>query len=238
VCLNAAGLTGRPGRMVQLLLPKGPGPGLGAVGSEASKRTNSASTPWLLQSERILISNLQASAMRTAVSPCDPGLTHPPAHRFSGPFRSGSVIAPMPVGRDPADHELGREAAEPGTTRPRQTTKGARFMANDELQAMVRDELFWDPRVDSDAAAVSATTARSPHEHGEGQAPRGVSRRRRAARARISGRARRCGLLSPRSPTRGFVSDCHTGALVAPGTCPNMTIIVSDGKTPVAAGAK
>jgi hypothetical protein len=37
-------------------------------------------------------------------------LTHPPAHRVSGPFRSGSVIAPMPAGRDPADHELGREA--------------------------------------------------------------------------------------------------------------------------------
>jgi osmotically-inducible protein OsmY len=29
-------------------------------------------------------------------------------------------------------------------------------MANDELQAMVRDELFWDPRVDSEAIAVSA----------------------------------------------------------------------------------
>ena len=45
-------------------------------------------------------------------------LTHPPAHRVSGHFRSGSVIAPMPAGRDPADHELGREAgrawARPG----------------------------------------------------------------------------------------------------------------------------
>jgi len=29
-------------------------------------------------------------------------------------------------------------------------------MTNDELQAMVSDELFWDPRVDSDAIAVSA----------------------------------------------------------------------------------
>ena len=29
-------------------------------------------------------------------------------------------------------------------------------MTDDELQAMVRDELFWDPRVDSDAIAVSA----------------------------------------------------------------------------------
>jgi osmotically-inducible protein OsmY len=29
-------------------------------------------------------------------------------------------------------------------------------MTNHELQAMVRDELFWDPRVDSDAIAVSA----------------------------------------------------------------------------------
>ena len=27
-----------------------------------------------------------------------------------------------------------------------------------------------------------------------------------------------------------FLSDCHTDALVAPGTCPNMTMIVSDGK--------
>ena len=29
-------------------------------------------------------------------------------------------------------------------------------MTNDELQAMLRDELFWDPRVGSDAIAVSA----------------------------------------------------------------------------------
>ena len=29
-------------------------------------------------------------------------------------------------------------------------------MTNDELQDWVRDELFWDPRVDSDAIAVSA----------------------------------------------------------------------------------
>ena len=29
-------------------------------------------------------------------------------------------------------------------------------MANDEHQAMARDELFWDPSVDSDAVAVSA----------------------------------------------------------------------------------
>ena len=29
-------------------------------------------------------------------------------------------------------------------------------MSNDEPKAMVRDGLFWDPRVDSDAIAVSA----------------------------------------------------------------------------------
>ena len=29
-------------------------------------------------------------------------------------------------------------------------------MTDDELQAMVRDELFWDLKVDSDAIAVSA----------------------------------------------------------------------------------
>jgi hypothetical protein len=48
---------------------KVPVPGLGAVGSEASKRTNSASTTWLLKSERILISNRGLSAMRTGVFP-------------------------------------------------------------------------------------------------------------------------------------------------------------------------
>jgi hypothetical protein len=32
-------------------------------------------------------------------------------------------------------------------------------MANDELEAMVRDELLWDSRVDSDAVAVSANDA-------------------------------------------------------------------------------
>jgi osmotically-inducible protein OsmY len=63
----------------------------------------------------------------------------------------------MPAGRDPADHELGREAGRArGTTRPRQTTKGAGFMTDDELQAMVRDELFWDPKVGSEAIVVSA----------------------------------------------------------------------------------
>jgi osmotically-inducible protein OsmY len=30
-------------------------------------------------------------------------------------------------------------------------------MTDDELQAMVRDELFWDPKVDSAAIAVSAS---------------------------------------------------------------------------------
>ena len=29
-------------------------------------------------------------------------------------------------------------------------------MTNDELRAMVSDELFWDPKVDSAAIAVSA----------------------------------------------------------------------------------
>ena len=100
-------------------------------------------------------------------------------------------------------------------------------MANDELQAMVRDELFWDPRVDGDAVAVSGKRRRGhPMSTAKAKPPERVSRRRRAARAQTSGRARRCDLLSPRSPTTGFVSDCRTGALVAPGTCPNMTIIV------------
>ena len=33
-------------------------------------------------------------------------------------------------------------------------------MTDDELQAMVRDELFWDPRVDGDAVAVSGKRRR------------------------------------------------------------------------------
>ena len=63
----------------------------------------------------------------------------------------------MPAGRDPADHELGEKRAKPGHDQAvRHTRKKAGFMTNDELQAMVRDELFSHPRVDSDAIAVSA----------------------------------------------------------------------------------
>ena len=111
-------------------------------------------------------------------------------------------------------------------------------MANDELQAMVRDELFWDPRVDNDAVAVSATPARSPHKHGEGQAA-GAAVKASPGSASPDQR-QSAAMWSPFPPIAdyGFLSDSHTGALVAPGTCPNMTIIVSDGKTPVAAGAK
>jgi hypothetical protein len=111
-------------------------------------------------------------------------------------------------------------------------------MANDELQAMVRDELFWDPRVDRDAVAVSATTARSPYEHGEGQAPGAGVRTSPGSASPDQRQSAAMWSPSPRSPTTGFLSDCHTGALVAPGTCPNTTIIVSDGKKPVAAGAR
>jgi hypothetical protein len=71
-------------------------------------------------------------------------------------------------------------------------------MANDELQAMVRDELFWDPRVDGDAVAVSGKRRRGhPMSTAKAKPPERVSRRRRAARAQTSGRARRCDLLSP-----------------------------------------
>jgi hypothetical protein len=110
-------------------------------------------------------------------------------------------------------------------------------MTDDELQDWVRDELFWDPRVNSDAIAVSAND-------GEVTMSTAKAKRPRAGLKASSGSA------SPDQPQSaamrspypsivdyGFLSDCHTGALVAPGTCPNMTIIVSDGKTPVAAGA-
>jgi len=51
--------------------------------------------------------------------------------------------------------EVGKRA-EAGHDQAAANHKGGRFMANDELQAMSRDELFWDPSVDSDAVAVSA----------------------------------------------------------------------------------
>jgi hypothetical protein len=74
--------------MVQLLLPERPGPGLGAVGSEASKRTNSASTPWLLQPERILKGN----------RPCANGLCRTRAELGRATRFSSLVAAPGPEG--------------------------------------------------------------------------------------------------------------------------------------------
>jgi hypothetical protein len=112
-------------------------------------------------------------------------------------------------------------------------------MTDDELQAMVRDELFWDPRVDRDAIAVSENDGevtlwarQRPKRPGAGveASPGSASPDQRQGAA----------MRSPLPPIAdyGFLSDCLTDALVAPGTCPNMTIIVSDGKTPVATGAK
>ena len=80
-------------------------------------------------------------------------------------------------------------------------------MTDDELQDRVRDELFWDPRVNSDVIAGSANDGEVTMSTAKAKRPERVSRRRRAARARTSGRARRCGLLSPRSPTTG---SCRT----------------------------
>jgi hypothetical protein len=81
-------------------------------------------------------------------------------------------------------------------------------MANDELQAMVRDELFWDPRVDGDAVAVSGKRRRGhPMSTAKAKPPERVSRCRRAARAQTSGRARRCNLLPPDRRLRG---SCRT----------------------------
>ena len=63
----------------------------------------------------------------------------------------------MPADPDPADHEQGNERAQPAHDQAApQTMKGPRPMTDDELQAMIRDELFWDPKIDSTAIAVSA----------------------------------------------------------------------------------
>src|SRR4030095_3759791 len=69
----------------------------------------------------------------------------------------------MPADRDLAEHERGNERAQPGHDRAaRQAAKGPRPMADDELQAWVRGELFWAPRVDSVAIAVSANAGEVP----------------------------------------------------------------------------
>jgi hypothetical protein len=44
-------------------------------------------------------------------------------------------------------------------------------MTDDELHDWVRDELFWDPKVDSAAIAVSANDGEVTYEHGEGYSP-------------------------------------------------------------------
>ena len=49
---------------------------------------------------------------------------------------------------------------------------------DNDLVADVSDELFWDPKVDSDAIAVSATTARSPCAALSGACARSARRRR------------------------------------------------------------
>ncbi len=55
----------------------------------------------------------------------------------------------MPGDPDLAEPEGGNRAA-------RQTAKGPRLVTDDELQGWVREELCWDPKVDSAAIAVSA----------------------------------------------------------------------------------
>jgi hypothetical protein len=59
------------------------------------------------------------------------------------------------------------------------------------------------------------TTARSPYEHGEVQAP-GAGVKASPGSASPDPAAERGDVVSfsPRSPTMGFLSDCHTGALV------------------------
>ncbi|HJW60115.1 MAG TPA: BON domain-containing protein [Actinomycetota bacterium] len=85
-------------------------------------------------------------------------LTPRPPVAVSGPFRRESVITPMLGNRDLAEHERGNERARPGHDRAaRQTPKGPRRMTDDELQDWVREELCWDPKVDSAAIAVSAS---------------------------------------------------------------------------------
>ena len=63
----------------------------------------------------------------------------------------------MPGNRDLEEHERGRRG-RPGHDRAaRQTAKEPRRMTDDELQDWVREELCWDPKVDSAAIAVSAS---------------------------------------------------------------------------------
>lgn len=63
----------------------------------------------------------------------------------------------MPGDPDLAEPEGGNERAQPGHAEPHgQTAKGPRLVTDDELQEWVREELFWDPKVDSATIAVSA----------------------------------------------------------------------------------
>ena len=108
-------------------------------------------------------------------------------------------------------------------------------MANDELEAMVRDELFWDPRVDSDAVAVSANEARSPYEHGEGQAPGAGVKASPGSASPDQRQSAAMWLLPPPIPDYGVrvgLPDRRAGR--SWNLFIYMTIIVSDGKTPVA----
>src|SRR5262249_15338008 len=77
-----------------------------------------------------------------------PTRTAPPPGPFPRPFRNESEAAPMPGASAPL-----HRGAQAGSHPQREETK---TMSNDDLVTSVTEELYWDPKLDSSAIAVSA----------------------------------------------------------------------------------
>src|SRR5262249_34413840 len=76
-----------------------------------------------------------------------PTRTALPPEPFPRPFRNEPGAPPMPAASPPLHR--GTQAGSP-TARERKT------MSNDDLVTSVTEELYWDPKLDSSAIAVSA----------------------------------------------------------------------------------
>ena len=122
----------------------------------------------------------------------------PPAHHVSGHFRSGSVIAPMPAGRDPRTMSQVEKRAEPGHDQAaRHTTKEQDSCPLMSSRPWCATGCSGIPGSTATRSSCRQTTARSPNEHGEGQAPRSGCRASPGSATRTSGRVRRCGHWLP-----------------------------------------
>src|SRR4029450_9464404 len=115
----------------------------------------------------------------------------------------------MPGDPDLAEHEGGNERAQPGHDgAAQQTAKGPRRMTDDEPQDWVREELFWDPKVDSAAIAVSANDGEVTLRGTVVASARSARRRRRPSACTASPRCATNSMCGSLTSKDGRTSTC------------------------------